>query len=173
MKDHDAANYDAATIALHWITAVLVVGLWVIGETGDWIPKGPGRSMYWSLHVVFGFLLVAVTLARLGWRLAAGRRLPGVGAAAMRFLAKAMHSGLYLLLALVLAFGVANALVRGFRLFDLFALPQLIAPDWKKTIAELHELGANLLILAVGAHAVAALAHHFVFRDDVLSRMRP
>ena len=39
--------------------------------------------------------------------------------------------------------------------------------------AEYHEGAAWLLLGLVGAHAAAALAHHFIKRDDVLRAMLP
>ena len=38
-----ADRYDSRTITLHWLTAVLVVGLWTLGETIDFFPKGAPR----------------------------------------------------------------------------------------------------------------------------------
>src|ERR1700677_3632827 len=59
-------SYDGVTISLHWITALLVVVLWVIGQTADSLPKGALQSAYWSTHVVLGFTLVFVVLYRVG-----------------------------------------------------------------------------------------------------------
>src|ERR1700733_6349182 len=106
-------SYDGVTISLHWITALLVVILWVIGQTADSLPKGTFQSAYWSTHVVLGFTLVFVILYRVGWRVTSGRRLPRVGPVPLHILAKATHYALYLLLAIVLILGVANAFGRG------------------------------------------------------------
>lgn len=40
-------RYDTRTIALHWTTAVLVLVLWIIGQTDDFIPKGAPHRAYW------------------------------------------------------------------------------------------------------------------------------
>lgn len=40
-------------------------------------------------------------------------------------------------------------------------------------IGDLHELFANTFIGLAGVHAVAALIHHFVFKDGVLKSMSP
>src|ERR1700693_5049110 len=61
-------RHDRATIALHWISALLVVVLWMIGQTVDVFPDGPLRIDYRSVHIVLGVALGAVLLARLGWR---------------------------------------------------------------------------------------------------------
>jgi len=166
-------RYDGVTISLHWITALLVVVLWVIGQTADSFPKGTFQSAYWSTHVVLGFVLVIVLLYRVGWRATAGRRLPGVAAVPLRILAKANHYALYLVLAIVLVLGVANALVRGYHIYDLFHLPQLGDRDLRRPITLWHGRAADLVLILAGLHALAALGHHYVLRDGVLRRMMP
>ena len=134
MIERSAVKYDMPTIVFHGVTAVLVIGLWVVGQTADWIPKGPGRVTVWSLHVVFGFTLAAVLIARVLWRATAGRRLPGLGAAWLRFLAKAGHYALYLVLAVVVALGVANAFVRGYHLSISSRCRNSLIPIRRKTL---------------------------------------
>ena len=166
-------RYDRLTIAFHWATAALVLSLWVIGQTADSIPRGPGRTAYWSLHFLLGFALVALLAGRMAWRVTAGRRLPGVGGAPMRFIASATHLILYFILMVVIGFGIANTLVRGAPFFGLFEFPQLIDAAYKSKIAVLHSLGANLLGLFAALHAFAAFYHHFGLKDEVLRRMLP
>jgi cytochrome b561 len=173
MIDGDNTKYDTATIFLHWITFLLVLSLWVIGQTADWLPKGPGRSAYWSIHVIFGFALLALVIYRIGWRTVAGRRLPDADAGIIGVLGNAGHFALYVLLAIVLVLGVATAFVRGFNFFGVVGLPQLGDPALKRPITHWHEVGANVLMGVIVLHSAAALIHHFAFRDGVLRRMMP
>jgi cytochrome b561 len=87
------------------------------------------------------------------------------------------HLLLYILMVAVVILGVVLAFYRGDELtfFGLFTIPSPIASDRETahSIKELHELGANALILLAGLHSAAALWHHFVRRDDVLARMLP
>jgi cytochrome b561 len=60
-------------------------------------------------------------------------------------------------------------------LFLMVQLPTVIAhdPAFGETLGALHNfLGYSLLAL-IGAHAAAALFHHFIRRDDVLNAMLP
>jgi cytochrome b561 len=173
MMDEQNEKYDGATISVHWITALLVALLWVIGQTGDWLPKGTLQSAYWSTHVVLGFALVVLVIYRIGWRATAGRRLPPADPAALHVLAKASHYALYILLIVVLALGVTNAFVRGYHIFGLFELPQLGDKSLRKPITNWHGLAANILLGLAALHALAALGHHYVLRDGVLRRMMP
>lgn len=165
--------YDRATIALHWATAMLVVALWVIGQTADWLPRGPGRSAYWSTHVVAGFALAAVLLGRLAWRAGAGRVLPLADRGALHVLAKTTHLLLYVLLLAVVGLGVLNAFVRGWSVYGLFSLPQLGDAEWRRPITHWHELAANAVLIVALFHAGAALIHHYAWRDGLLARMIP
>ena len=166
-------TYDRTTIALHWTTAILVVLLWIIGQTADWIPDGPVNTDYWSVHVVLGFTLAAVIAWRVIWRRSGGRKLPAADAGLLQVLAKATHYRLYLLVLIVIGLGVANAFVRGYNLFDLASLPQIGDRALRKPITNWHGLAANILLALAGLHAAAALFHRYFLRDGVLGRMLP
>jgi cytochrome b561 len=166
-------TYDRTTVALHWVTAALVIVLWIIGQTADWLPDGPLNTDDWSIHVVLGFALAVVMAWRLIWRSFAGRRLPPADTGALHALAKTTHYGLYLLLLVVVVLGVINAFVRGYNLFDLASLPQLGDKSLRRSITDWHGLAANILLGLAALHAGAALFHHYVLRDRVLGRMLP
>ncbi len=164
-------RYDRTTIALHWTTAALVVVLWIIGQTADWLPDGPLHSAYWSTHVVLGFALAAVLVWRAAWRTGAGRGLPAADRGALHVLAKSTHYLLYLLLATVVLLGIINAFVRGYSIFGLFHLPQIGASVWRHSVTDWHGLAANALLALAGFHAAAALVHQYGWGDGLLGRM--
>ncbi|SFL65616.1 cytochrome b [Methylorubrum salsuginis] len=170
---HRTGRYDAPTIALHWLTAGLVLGLWLIGTfLEDLVPKGGLRSGVWSAHVDLGFALAALVLALLVWRRGRGRDLPVADRGPLHRLAKATHAALYVLLAVIVGLGIANAFVRGASLGPV-GLPQLGDPAWRQPLTRWHGLAANLLLLLALFHAVAALVHHYLWHDAVLRRMLP
>jgi cytochrome b561 len=166
-------SYDRTTIALHWTTAALVAVMWIIGQTADWIPDGPVNTNYWSIHVVLGFALVVVLAWRMVWRNTGGRRLPPADTSIFQVFATMTHYLLYGFLITVVALGVVNAFVRGYKLFDLASLPQLGDREWRRPVTQWHGLAANILLGLALFHAVAALAHHYFWRDGVLRRMLP
>ncbi|MBF9234168.1 cytochrome b [Microvirga alba] len=164
-------RYDRVTIAMHWVTAGLVPLLWIFGETADLFPRGPWRTGIWSLHVTLGFALALVLVARILWRAGPGRSLPPVDNGALHLLAKVTHYLLYVLLAAVIGLGIANAFVRGYNLFGLWALPRIGDSSLRRPIQGWHELTANAIMVVALAHAGAALAHHYFWKDGVLRRM--
>ncbi|PNG25556.1 cytochrome b [Methylocella silvestris] len=167
------STYDPTTIALHWLSALMIVTLWFIGRVADFIPRGTLNTNVWSLHVSLGFALVTVLLWRIVWRFTGRRHLPAVYPGPTHVLAVASHVALYVLLAAVVTLGVVNAFVRGFSLFDIAALPQFGDKELRKPITFWHGLAANGLIALALLHSIAALYHHYVLRDAVLTRMLP
>lgn len=172
-ESYSDRSYDTTTITLHWLTAGSVVLLWIIGQTADWLPDGPANTIYWSVHVVVGFLLAAVVGWRVIWRATNGRRLRPADTGALHIFAKTTHYLLYALLLVVVTLGIVNAIVRGYNLFGLAHLPQVGDRAWRKPITSWHGLAANILLGLAFFHAAAALVHQYIWRDGLLHRMLP
>lgn len=169
-----ASTYDRGTIALHWLTAGLVLVLWLIGTfLEDLLPKGPLRSGIWSAHFDLGFVLTAVIVALPVWRHTGGRQLPVDDPGPLHVLAKATHVALYVLLFVIAGLGIANALVRGVALAGPLALPALGDPEWRRPLTHWHGLTANILMALALFHAAAALVHHYLWHDGILRRILP
>ncbi len=177
MPDTDLAppTYDRRTIALHWLTAGLVVTLWCLGQTIDWFPKGSPRVSARSVHILLGATLAIVIARRVAWRATDGRRLPPADGGWIGHVAKASHHLLYALVVATVALGFLNAFARGDSLFGIVALPQLGGGDkaLRGSIGNLHGLFANALLITAAVHAAAAVGHLVVRRDDVMRRMLP
>ncbi|MGL4967337.1 MAG: cytochrome b [Inquilinus sp.] len=174
--DQPADRYDRATIALHWLTAGLVVTLFLLAEGWGFVPRDI-RKAGQSLHISLGILLAAVLITRLLWRGSAGRRLPPANIGLLHWAASAAHLALYALLAAQVTLGFLFRWAQGepFLFFGLFSVPLAFAPDpdLADTIGGLHNLVAWTIIVLAGLHAVAALIHHYALRDGVLRRMLP
>ena len=174
MPNTTAQRYDTTTMALHWTTALLVLVLWVLGQTADWAPDGGMLNhALWSTHVVLGFALAGVLVWRIAWRAGGGLALPAADRGLLHVLARATHYGLYVLLITVVVLGLVNAFVRGYSIYDVFHLPQIGDRQWRRPITDWHGLGANILLLLAGLHAAAALVHHYIWHDGLLGRMVP
>ena len=62
-----------------------------------------------------------------------------------------------------------------FQFFALFSMPALMAPDraLASQFEQIHNwIGWAIVVLSAG-HAIAALVHHYVLKDQVLGRMLP
>jgi cytochrome b561 len=134
-------RYDAPTIWLHWLTALLVVGQWIGAKTIDFWPRGYLRVDARSFHITFGLILVLVFGARIVWRFGARRKLPSADNSFWGKAARAVHVLLYVLIACTLLLGGTLMIIRGDSYFGLFALPSLgdAASQLRSLVSELHE----------------------------------
>ncbi len=175
MRNSNDRHYDPTTILLHWATVGLIAVLWVLGQTADLPPRGQFRTGLWSVHVVLGVATGFVLLTRIAWRARFGRILPPADTGVLHTIATATHYALYILLGVVVVLGLTDASYRGFSVFGVWSFPQFGAGDHatRHSINEWHGLAANLTILVAFLHAMAALAHQYVWRDHLLNRMMP
>ena len=167
--------YDRRTIILHWLTAIMVGLLWLLGQSIGYMPRGTFRIDARSVHIMLGLLLGFLVLARLYWRKRGSGALRPERSGLLDHLADIGHIVLYALLVLVVALGIANVSVRPNNLFDLVQLPPLWPGDrgLRQFISAAHAYAANTLAIIALLHALMALFHHHVLRDGVLTRMLP
>ena len=171
----ESAHYDKKTIWLHWLTAFLVFGLWIVAHTIDWFPRGSLRVFVRSVHISAGTLLTGIVLFRIWWRLTSGAKLLPSATGVQQTLATLVHRLLYVSVIATLVIGFANTWIRGDNLFDLFRIPAFDPgnKELRSSVEELHELAANILFFLALAHAAVALAHHYIWKDGILRRMMP
>jgi cytochrome b561 len=191
-------RYSAVAIVLHWAIAFAILfniplGLWMHShaEHND-ISEAVFRAF--QLHKSIGLTVLALSLVRLGWRLAnPPPRLPEHMPAWERAVAKATHWAFYVLtIALPLTGWLyvsagwsahtdqpLNVPTRYFGLFhvpDLFGLSHADAATRSSTahlsLSTHGLLGWAMLGLAT-LHVAAALKHQFFDRDAVLAHMVP
>jgi cytochrome b561 len=172
----DRTVYDTVSIVLHWLTAALVLTQFVLAETWEWFARPTHRTMV-VLHMSFGIILSAVIVLRIAWRMLPGHQVAPAVTGWTGIASRAVH---YLLYALLVAEAVLGFVLRwaGDESMSFFGLllPPPFAPFSETAhhlIEELHELNGWAIIVLAGGHAAAALYHHYVLRDPVLSRMLP
>ncbi len=182
-------RYSAVAIALHWsialaVLALLVAGLWMT----DAIKAPETRNFAFKVyqwHKALGLTVLVLTLVRIVWRLMnPPPPLPAGMTKFERVAASLAHVGLYtLMLAIPVAgWAMVSASPLGFptMVFGLFEwphIPMLAVLEDKKPAEALfkaiHKYLAFGSIALIALHVLAALKHHFVNRDDVLTRMLP
>lgn len=176
---NSSQHYGTLAIVLHWAVLALVLISWASGQFGEELPRGAARAAGLSVHISTGLAIVAFVIARLFWRLADP---PPAGEPTFLgmwgdWAARAVHYALYALLIIIPLTGIAVQFARGNAL-PVFGLFEIASP-WRadRTFAhdlkELHEVLANGMMILIGLHAAAALAHHFLLGDRTLTRMVP
>lgn len=177
MLKNTATEYGRVAIALHWLVALVVIGLFALGlwisglEYYDaWYQRGP------ALHKSIGVLLFLVVTFRLAWRGLNPRPRPEPTHAVWeRRLAGVAHVLLYALLFATMLAGylISTADGRPIDVFGLFSVPATLSglENQEDIAGEIHEVLAFSLIGLSMLHALAALKHHFIDRDRTLRRM--
>ena len=167
--------YDTKTIYYHWISAGLILLLWLIGQNIDSFDKGDPRVMVRSIHIALGMLLAVTFTLRLTWTLKAGTKLPRAQSGIFGLASIAAHHLLYALIGATLIVGIAAVWIRGDNIFNLIKFPTFSTndSDLKDEVVELHELLANSLLMLACAHTFIAVWHQKIIRDNLLKRMWP
>jgi cytochrome b561 len=173
------SHYGALPQFVHWVTALFVIAGWLLGTFLDDIPKGSARSLGLVAHMTLGQCVFALVIVRLVWRFTNPPPAPEKTrfGRPLEYLARLNHYALYALLVAVPLLGVIGQLRRGNAL-PVFGLWEFASP-WpadralSRTILRVHGYLADTLLILACVHAVAALIHHYVFRDRTLSRMLP
>lgn len=171
-------RYTGVAITLHWLTALLILGSFVVGTYMVDLDLSPWKLKVYSWHKWIGVTIFLLVALRLAWRVTHRPPvLPAAMPAWQRHAAAITHAMLYLLMLAVPISGWVMSSAGGFPVVYLgvFQLPDLVAKD--KALFELMKsvhfaLNKTLLALVV-LHVAAAVKHHYVDRDDVLARMVP
>lgn len=178
MSATSPSRYSAPAIGLHWLMAIGLTCAFVLGVYMHELPLSPTKLQLYSWHKWGGVTLFVLALLRLLWR--AGHRPPAMPAAMpgwQRIASVGIHHLIYLLLLAIPLSGWLMSSAKGFQTvwFGVLPLPDLVGknPALGDFLKEVHEaLNFSLLALVV-VHVAAALKHHWIDRDDVLTRMLP
>ena len=172
----ETMEYSPTAKWLHWIMAVLIIALLILGFYMADLPKGPDKTALVQFHKAIGTVMLVLAAVRLWWRI--GHTPPPLPASIAAWQAQVVYSAHWLLYGLMIAqplSGWAMSSARGFpvALAGIIPLPALVGKNESlgEILKELHEfIGWSLAILVIG-HVAMALKHHFIDRDGLLLRM--
>ncbi|CAN5211785.1 cytochrome b [soil metagenome] len=177
------ARFGTVAIAFHWLLALAMTGSFCVGVYMSDLAFSPTRVTLFNWHKWAGVTILALSAARLLWRLShRPPPLPADVLAAMPGWQQRAHR-LTLLLMYLLFFAVplagwAYSSAMGFQVvwFGVLPLPDFMPLD--KTLAEtllkpLHATLAFTLAALVLLHVAGALKHQVIDHDGLLRRMWP
>lgn len=170
-------TYTPLAKDLHWLMAVMILGLLALGLYMHELPLSPQKLELYAWHKWFGVSVFLLVWLRLAWRLThRPPALPATLSPRMRLAAHAGHGLLYGLMIAIPLSGWLMSSAKGFQTvwFGVLPIPDLLGRDRElgDLLQEVHKLLNLLLMLTLAGHVLAALWHHFVLRDDTLRRMR-
>jgi cytochrome b561 len=171
------STYGTTEKALHWLIVALLMIQFPLGWFMPEIHRGmkPGDAM--TFHISFGITILALMTVRACWRIthpvAPASSLPHW----QQLISEAVHWLLYGLVFATTMSGWLFASQRGWSisLFYTIPLPMLRseAALFGHSIGRWHGTLELALLLLIGSHVAAALAHTFIFRDRIMQRMLP
>lgn len=174
----DNMRYRPRAIALHWLLAVVIIGMLILGFLMVDIPRNtPARGFYFNLHKSIGVLAGLVILLRLFWRLREGA--PPFPSGMPRWeavVARWSHRALYVLMVAMPATGYISSSFNKYGV-KVFGVP---LPSWgwedkelRELFADIHGTLAIVLAVLVALHVLGAIKHLAIDRDGVFQRMLP
>ena len=178
MLRNDIDSWGAPAKLFHWLMAALIFAQIALGLSAVSWRVSPTKLDLFVWHKSIGMLILALLVLRLLWRLS--NRAPELPREMPLWERAGAHLSHILLYALMIALPLTGWVISSasnvpFKIFWTIPLPAITAPD--KAVSDLfatiHGWLVTLLALVLVAHIGAALRHHYVKRDTVLSRMLP
>ena len=171
-------TFDRATRLMHWLTAGLMLFVFVLAFSIDLAASRAAHTVLLQLHRSVGLTVWVVTLARLAWRhFAKYPDWPSDMSRAMQVAATASEYALYALLLAQPILGILQTNAHGdhVNLFLIGSLPALIEKNrpLAQQLLTIHKAVGFSLLGLIALHVSAALFHHFWRRDDTLTAMLP
>lgn len=173
-----SGRYGSLSIGIHWLMLLLFIAVYASMELRELYPKGSDpREAMKTWHYMLGMLVFVLVWLRLAVRLSGPT--PGIQPEPpgwQQVSAKLLHLALYALMIVMPLTGwlLLSASGKPIPFFGL-QLPALISEnkDLAKTIKEIHEAIGTAGYYFIGLHTVAAFYHHYIVRDNTLTRMLP
>ena len=171
-------RYGSISISIHWFMLLLFIAVYASINLHEQYPKGSDlRQALMTWHFMLGLLVFVFVWLRLAVRFSGPTPLirPALPRS-QEISSKLLHLALYMLMIGMPITGwlLLSAAGKPIPFFGL-QLPALIGEnkDLANQIKEVHEFVGTTGYYLIGLHAVAAFYHHYVKRDNTLTRMLP
>lgn len=155
-------SFGWISIALHWSTALGIIGLWFIGTSISFqLPELMDDRR--SLHITLGLIFWLPLAGRIAWRLLVPH--PHVPGQSLRThqVARALH---YVLLAVLVVMLVSGPMLAWLLPEQMPERTGIVDP-----LLFLHGTAANILAILVALHILAALKHLMFHDDETIARI--
>ncbi|WP_459175956.1 cytochrome b [Ewingella americana] len=171
-------KFAPSQILFHWTIFILIVLTYAAMELKGFVPKGSNARDWMKVaHYTMGFSVMILMIIRIILKIT--HKDPDIVPNPPRWqtiISKSVHGILYLMFISLPLLGVLS-LYYGNIGWSFFSYPMPVAGEenivMQHDLKEIHELIANTGYFIVGLHAAAALFHHYIMRDNTLTRMTP
>ena len=191
------SQYNNISIFLHWLIAVGIVFMFILGWFMDTVPKDAAksstfdlfnmglyvwelskevspRSFYFNLHKSVGISLFALIILRILWRLT--HKPPALFDSMKTWekkLATGAHHGLYFLMVATPLAGIIMSISSkyGIHWFGIKLVGGIDNKASRELFYEFHEIFGLLILLILFFHIAGAFKHALVDKDGTIRRM--
>jgi superoxide oxidase len=178
MSSRTTRRYGIPLITLHWLMVVLIVAVYACIELREFYPRGSAiREAFKTWHYLLGLIVFSLVWLRLLVRLAG--QVPPIVPSPPQWQLRVAHVvefAIYVFVIVMPVLGWLSVSAEGKTIsFFGLELPPLIGENkgLAKQLEDVHGLIGNVGYALIGIHALAALIHHYVQRDNTLRRMLP
>jgi len=166
-------HYGTVPIIVHWLTAVFVITLIILGFASASSTDDAFKAAMLSFHLPLGLAVLVLTVFRIAWWVLFDR-MPEDPPGTPTLQAKIVfwsHIAFYVLLMLMTLSGVGLVALSGAAdvIFGDVAGPLPVFSEFAPMIG--HGLGAFAITALIIVHLGAVLFHQFVRKDGLLGRM--
>ncbi len=170
-------GYGIVSILLHWLMAILIVGLFVLGVYMvdlDYYSKWYNAAPWW--HKSVGMMVFALLVFRLIWAFSNHHPVPLESYKSWEIkAAKVTHYSFYILLLIISISGYLISTAKGaaIELFNWVDVPAIVSFSKQQAdiAGEVHEVAAYVMAFLFLLHVCATFKHHFFDKDITLIRI--
>lgn len=163
----------------HWLIAGLIIGQYVLAKLAENAKANERILEQLALlanHKSIGITILVLAILRLAYRLKnPPKKIASDMPAWQHHASNVSHVLLYVFLFSMPLSGwlMSSAKAYSVSWFNLFTLPDFIAPHeyWAANLKSIHYYLAEALFVVAIVHVAAALKHHFIDKDSVLTGM--
>ena len=171
-----AASYGLVSILFHWASAIGILVVMGLGAYVVYYGYASGNFLEPAhLHYALGILLVFIISLRLLWRLSSRTPVSHANNVLIKLGIALIKCSLYALVFTVIISGyfICTSEGQSINVLGIVEIPSLVLLETDElNIAGLtHKYLAWVFFSLILLHALAALIHHFIIKDNTLSRM--
>jgi cytochrome b561 len=163
---------------MHWLMLLLILAVYACIELRTQYPRGSEiREALKTWHFMLGLVIFALVWVRLLARIAG--QIPVIVPQPSRLQLRIAHAFEYTMYAFMIVMPLLGWLLLSAEgtpvPFFGIQVPALVSENHAlaEQVEEIHEALGTAGYFLIGTHALAALVHHYIRRDNTLTRMLP
>ena len=172
-------TFGSVTKFFHWTISIIIITMLILGFVMTNIGKSPLQLQLYFIHKSLGLTVLLLIICRILWRFI--NEPPRYPDSIPKWEQKAAHLMQYIFYALMLIMPLSGWIMStaANHIPSFWGLVSVPFPGIAKSRdlaglnSQIHEIGAYILAAMVIIHVLAALKHHFLAKNNILSRMLP